>query len=58
MEPNQTTWTINTTRNLDALLTKAVKSEDSNFTTKSDFIREAVRNKLEKLGFLSNGSDS
>lgn len=42
-------WLVVVSPTLDELLEKAVKSDAH--VTKSDFIREAVREKLERMGF-------
>lgn len=43
-----TRWLIVVSSTLDELLEKAI--ENDTHVTKSDFIREAVREKLEKMG--------
>jgi len=43
-------WNIPVTETLDEAVEKAV--EKNAHVSKSDFIREAVREKLRKLGFL------
>jgi len=46
-------WGVQVPKKLDRLLVKAVKT--STFANKSDFIRDAVRRRLEEMGFLKNG---
>ena len=45
-----TNWCIVAPKALDSLLEDAVKESD--YSTKSDLVRDAVRNKLEKMGFF------
>ena len=49
MKPNSTNWSVIVPICLDEALETAVKK--STFKTKSDFVRDAVRRKLEALGF-------
>lgn len=49
MERKSTNWTIIVPICLDEAVETAVKK--STFRTKSDFVRDAVRRKLEELGF-------
>ena len=46
---NKTTWCIPVSKTLDDALEKAV-SEDSH-SSKSEFVRDAVRRRLEAMGF-------
>jgi Arc/MetJ-type ribon-helix-helix transcriptional regulator len=45
-------WNIPVTEHLDACLENAVKVNAH--VSKADFVREAVREKLSKMGFLLN----
>jgi Arc/MetJ-type ribon-helix-helix transcriptional regulator len=46
---NQVNWNIPVTKALDDALEQAVKIDTH--STKSDFVRDAVRRKLEEIGF-------
>ncbi len=49
-EKEVTNWCFKAPKALDALLEDAVKESD--YATKSDLVRDAVRDKLEKMGFF------
>ena len=51
MEQQTAIWGIQVPKRLDDLLIEALK--DSIFSNKSDFIRDAVRRRLEEMGFLN-----
>ena len=51
MEQQMTVWGIQVPKKLDDLLMYAIKT--STFANKSDFIRDAVRRRLEEMGFLN-----
>lgn len=53
MEQQTAVWGIQVPKKLDEILVKAVNN--STFANKSDFIRDAVRRRLEEMGFLKNG---
>jgi Arc/MetJ-type ribon-helix-helix transcriptional regulator len=46
---NSTCWSVPVTRTLDDALEQAVRIDTH--STKSDFIRDAVRRRLEEMGF-------
>jgi Arc/MetJ-type ribon-helix-helix transcriptional regulator len=48
-EKTSTKWSIPVPRTLDEALEKAVRLDTH--STKSDFVRDAVRRKLEEMGF-------
>lgn len=45
-----TYWCVISPKTLDDILEKAV--HDGTYRTKSDFVRDAVRRRLEELGFF------
>lgn len=47
---NQVNWNIPAPKSLDELLEQAVKNQI--YSTKSDFVRDSVRRRLEQLGLL------
>ena len=49
MSKELTNWSIPVAKSLDNALEKAVRL--STYSTKSDFVRDSVRHKLESLGF-------
>jgi Arc/MetJ-type ribon-helix-helix transcriptional regulator len=53
MEQQIAVWGVQVPKKLDDILVKAVKN--STFANKSDFIRDAVRRRLEEMGFLNKG---
>ena len=46
-------WQVKATKRLDDLLQQVIS--EGLYVSKSDFIREAVREKLERMGFTSEG---
>ena len=51
MRKDQTSWSIPVSKILDDALEHAVQM--STHSTKADFVRDAVRHKLEAMGFRS-----
>ena len=51
MEQQIAVWGVQVPKKLDDTLVTAIKN--STFANKSDFIRDAVRRRLEEMGFLN-----
>ena len=53
MAKDKTSWSIPVSRVLDDALEEAVRLDTH--STKADFVRDAVRRKLEEMGFRAKG---
>ncbi len=53
MDQLTTVWGIQVPKKLDKVLVDALP--ETTFANKSDFIRDAVRRRLEDMGFLKDG---